>query len=108
MTFGRKPETAALRQCVVDRWNAGNPGRGPGVTYADIAVEMGLTRGAVGRLLTEARAFGLRVRRRMRTSVAGKRAARSLRQSIGEEAFLRKMAGVRAARKSRCRSELTP
>lgn len=48
------PATTKLRNAVIDAFNRGN-------TQAEIADKLDITRGAVGRLLTEARALGIPV-----------------------------------------------
>lgn len=93
----RQAETLRLRQRVVDRWNGGNV-KGQMMTYAQIAAELGLTRGAVGRLLTEARALGWKVRPRMSSSEVSRRQSISARKNIGEDAYLARMKAMRAAR----------
>lgn len=52
-----REETDQLRLRVVDLWNAFAG------TYTEIGYIVGESRGAVGRLLTEARARGIKVRR---------------------------------------------
>lgn len=91
------PATTQLRLRVVRLFNRGN-------TQTEVAAALSLTRGAVGRLLTEARALGLAVVQ-YTAEQKGKRAEASHRARIGDtayEAWARdKMAACRATRAER-------
>jgi DNA-binding transcriptional regulator LsrR (DeoR family) len=79
-----KLTTTALRRRVVRLWNAGDK------TQADIAALLGLTRGAVGRLIAEARAMGMPTIR-YSTQETAERAQASYRARVGEAAFTERM-----------------
>ena len=87
-----RAETAALRESVVAEWNKCDE------TMAQIAERMGLTRGAVARHLTEARAAGMYVVACTPRETAI-RAQASLRSRIGEEAFRATLAHMRDGRR---------
>jgi predicted transcriptional regulator len=74
-----KPETTRLRKLVVNAFNRGQ-------TQAQIGERFGITRGAVGRLIAEARAMGKRVIS-YTTAETSQRARAARRAKIGEAAF---------------------
>lgn len=94
----RNPDTTKLRRRLVRAWNKRAPS---GTTMADLAVEFGMTRGAIGRLLWEARQLGWNV---VSLGDAAKgRAVVSYRKRIGEEAFRAGM--LRMASFRRCNTD---
>lgn len=76
---GRNPQTTRLRNKVVRLFNAGH-------TQAQIGERFGITRGAAGRLLTEARKLGMRVIR-YTTTEKGQRSRTARRAKIGDVAY---------------------
>lgn len=78
-TAPRNPRTTKLRDAVVRAFNRGE-------TQLEIGEVLGITRGAVGRLIAEARAMGMRVI--SYTPVETSQRARAARRAkIGEVAF---------------------
>lgn len=93
-----KPETTELRNEVVRLWNKCNAKGRAGITQAELAGNMKLTRGAVGRLLFEARRRGRYVIS-ITASEAGRRQSIACRKTMGEPAYKQRMAEMRASKK---------
>lgn len=89
----RKPETTALRNEVVELWNAGDK------SMTQIGQMRGVSRNAIARLLWEARKLGLYVLAVGRTGGGVHSSADSMRRSLGEPAYMDRMAQMRASRR---------